>query len=71
MSTCVKCGCGGAKTLLSGGRNWGLLCWSCAIRIDVSVTDPDGHDPRYSDDMFTREMYHRLTSAPNSKWKGY
>ena len=72
MATCIKCGSEGAKSLVSNGNDYGKLCFRCAQRIDDSVRrDNSGCDPRYSDDMETRRMYHALTSAPNSPWRGY
>lgn len=71
MEKCIKCGSDGAKTLFSAGKNCGELCFRCARCIDASVGDQDHSNPRYSDSMYTRELYHRLMSAPNTKWRGY
>lgn len=71
MYHCKNCGASGAKTLITGGIDLGKYCFKCASKIDKSVHCDDGCSPRYSDDMHTRELYHRLTSAPNSPWRGY
>lgn len=72
MKTCQKCGSDGAKTLLHGGRNMGCLCRRCAERISgESLSECDSGDPRYSDHMEVRELYHNLMSAPNNPWRGW
>ena len=71
MSDCVKCGDSGAKVLFTGGKNLGCFCFKCASSIDKSVSDGADSYPQYSDNMYTRELYHRLTRAPNTPWKGY
>lgn len=71
MSHCKNCGSSGAKNLITGGINLGEFCFKCASKIDKSVTNYADVNPQYSDDMHTRELYHKLTSAPNSPWRGY
>lgn len=71
MSHCKNCGSSGAKSLITGGINLGKFCFKCASKIDKSVTNDVDVSPQYSDDMYTRELYHKLTHAPNSPWRGY
>ena len=71
MATCIKCGSEGAKSLVSKGKDYGKLCFRCASRIDDSISRSEDVYPQYSDDFETRRLYHNLTSAPNTPWRGY